>query len=473
MLMVNLKWNMKLTKRIQLIQPRHIYAPTSKINQLGHIYLPSSLITIGSILLNENIEIELIDENINTEYEIYNVVGINLLGAPYIPVVRDFEKRLEKKYSSNYTLFIGGQIVNGLSESDFKNLFGKRTFNGNNLEVLFDFFNQKAPLKRENELSHVSVFNIIDDVDLKLYLEKEFSLYLSQGCKYSCTFCSADRTKVINGKKVFRNEVYRNIDAVIEDLKYLIKKAKQFRLNKLSIYLSNLDLFQTPRSLTIFVDEVDELLQREQFDIDFRGLATVASFLKLYKTNITLLEDLKRIGLVRVGYGIDGATAEVYKKTKKPQNSEMCLDAIRLTAELGITPETLMVFGHNNKEDEKSLKKAYEFCKDMFLEYGSLPRPHISKDIVPGNDGWSDFNNSDIIKEFYNDILLFQNLDFTALPSKFTHPDEDFRKLVSEYFIKICSLPSSLTQYVKPYDRAHTDYEKEKIKKFNEYKYDI
>merc|ERR1711879_1037156 len=105
------------------------------------------------------------------------------------------------------------------------------------------------------------------------------------------------------------------------------------------------------------------------------------------------------------------------------------------------TPETLMVFGHNNKENEESLRKAYEFSKDMYYKYGSCPRPHISKDIVPGNDGWADPKNSDIIKAFYSDIQLFQNLDFTALPSEFTHPNEGFRKMVSKYFVEICNLP--------------------------------
>lgn len=459
-------------KKIQLIQPRHIYAPKD-IRKYGHIYMPTSLITIASVLNEAKVPFEIIDENLTSNYELNSIVGINLLGAPYIPIVKEFESRLKKKFKKNYTLFIGGQIVNGLSNLDFNRLFGKNTFNGNNYNILFSFFNKSIPEILENKLSHIPIFDKISDEYMKLYLGKEISLYLSQGCKYSCTFCSAQRTKDVNGIKVIKKEIYREVALVSKDLRYLINKAKQFNYNKLTIYISNLDLFQSPKMLEIFVTEIERIESLNNFKIDFRGLATVASFLKLYKINIELLNRFKKIGLSRVGYGIDGATAEVYKKTKKPQTSKMCLDAIELTHKLGITPETLMVFGHNNKEDENSLKKAVDFCKIMYEKYNSFSRPHISKDIVPGNDGWNYGGNIEILNQFYDDILLFQNLDFTALPSKFTHPDEEFRELVSKYFIEICNLPNSLTQYVKPYNKNHSYDEKNKTQKFNEGRYDI
>ena len=464
---------MKLTKTIQLIQPRHIYAPVPKINPLGHIYMPTSLISIASVLNEANISYEIIDENITSDYKLKNIVGINLLGAPYIPIVKEFEKRLQKKFNNNYTLFIGGQVVNGLSNFDFEILFSKNTLNGNNYNVLFSFFDKVIPKRQEDKLSHIPVYKNINNDYLKKYLSKEISLYLSQGCKYSCTFCSADRTKKINGIKYLKKEIYRDISQVSLDLKYLIIKAKEFNYNKLTIYLSNLDLFQTPLMLEKFIIEVEKMECLSNFKLDFRGLSTVASFLKLYKSNIQLLKRFQKIGLSRVGYGVDGITAEVYKKTKKPQTSKMCLDAIKLTYKLGITPETLMVFGHNNKEDRKSLQKALEFCKIMFEKYNSYPRPHISKDIVPGNDGWYDKDNYNIIDKFHKNIWLFQNLDFTALPSIFTHPDQSFRELVSKYFIEICNLPNSLTEYVKPYNISQSHYERNEIQKFNEGRYDI
>ncbi|MBC8753573.1 hypothetical protein H2O64_02745 [Kordia sp. YSTF-M3] len=464
---------MKLTKKIQLIQPRHIYAPASNENIYGHIYLPTSLITAASILKKGGIEVSIIDENITPDYELSDIVGINLLGAPYLAVVREFEERLQFKYNNNYTLFIGGQIVNGLTDIDFENLFSKRTINGNIFKNIFIFFDIPIPNINLLEISQISTYELIPDKHLRMYLKSEFSFYLSQGCKYSCTFCSAIRTKTIDGVKHLVKEEYRDISIAIKDLEFILEKALFFKINKLKIYLSNLDLFQSPKELKEFASKVDQLLSKYRIQIEFRGLATVASFLKLHNNNHKLIILLKKIGLIRVGYGIDGATANVYKKTRKPQTARMCLDAIRLTSEYSITPETLMVFGHNNKEDRDSLIKAFNFCKDMLLKYNSLPRPHISKDIVPGNDGWNMKMNKNIIEQFYNDIRLFQHLDFTTLPSEITHPDDDFRKIVSEYYIKICELPKSLTKYTKPVDYNLPIEEQIKITKFNENRYDL
>ena len=77
------------------------------------------------------------------------------------------------------------------------------------------------------------------------------------------------------------------------------------------------------------------------------------------------INNIVKAGLYRVGFGIDGATPKVYKETRKPQTVQECLDAIAIARQTyGIIPETLMVFGHNNKEDESSLKLAVEFCGD-------------------------------------------------------------------------------------------------------------
>lgn len=464
---------MKSIKRIQLIQPRHIYAPDPNEKTFGHIYLPTSLISVASVLHNGDIEFDFIDENITPNYEISNIVGINLLGAPYIPVVRIFEKKLQEKYGPDYILFIGGQIVNGLTVYDFKSLFSTRVFNGNIYKTLFDFFDKPLPQFKEDKTPHIPVYNLISDEFFKEYLGREISFYLSQGCKYSCTFCSAERTKTNNGIIERASEKYRDIDIAIKDLEYLILKSKSFNLNSLSIYLSNLDLFQTPSKLYEFAIRVKKIITEHEFTFRFRGLATVDSFLKLHKNHSELINLLTEIGLERVGYGIDGATAEVFKKTKKPQTAQMCLDAIRLTSEYQIIPETLMVFGHNNKENEDSLIKAVEFSSQMLHKYNSYPRPHISKDIVPGNNGWADIKNKNILHTFYKDILLFQNLDFTALPSKVTHEDDEFRDLVSKYFITICELPMSLTQYVKPLNSDMTLNEVCKINNFNKERYDL
>ena len=73
-------WVMKLA----LIQPRHNYAPSEG---LGHVYMPTSLLTVGARLLSAGVEVEFHDENIRPKDVSANYVGFNLLGAPYIPEV--------------------------------------------------------------------------------------------------------------------------------------------------------------------------------------------------------------------------------------------------------------------------------------------------------------------------------------------------------------------------------------------------
>ena len=70
--------------KIDLIQPRHNYAPKEGV---GHIYMPTSLLTAGARLLNAGIDVTFHDENLRPLEVSSNYVGFNLLGAPYIPEV--------------------------------------------------------------------------------------------------------------------------------------------------------------------------------------------------------------------------------------------------------------------------------------------------------------------------------------------------------------------------------------------------
>ncbi len=54
-----------------------------------------------------------------------------------------------------------------------------------------------------------------------------------------------------------------------------------------------------------------------------------------------------------------------------------------------------------------------------------------------------------IYDENINPSEVFQSLDFTALPSELTHPDEKLRGLATKRFLDICSIPGNTTKYVK------------------------
>lgn len=466
------------TKKILLIQPRHNYAPHYSENKIGHIYMPTSLLAAASIFLAIGVEVEFIDENIIQSDLNHNLVGINLLGSPYIPIALEIEKRLKLKYDNDFLLLIGGQIVSGLSQVDMYSLFSPQTINGNSYKNLSKYFNVKEEtIPKVENLSFQDVYNLIDEKIFKLYLENEFGFYLSQGCKYSCSFCAAKRTIILSdlGIKNREVEVFRNIDLALADLEFLIKKAINFGIKKIQIYLSNLDLFQNPQNLFPFAEGVVKLTKKyHPLKIKMRGLSTSRSFIKAHIRYPYVIKEMVKAGLFQIGFGIDGATPKVYKETRKPQTVKESLDAVKISREsYNITPETLMVFGHNNKEDEKALELAVVFCKDMQEKYGASPRPHVAKDIIPGNDGWFNPSNRNILEQFYKNTFLFQNLDFTAVPSPITHPNPEFRSLVTKYYKMVCDLPNSLTQYVLAELPDMSESELKSVRLHNQGRYDI
>lgn len=465
------------TKKVTLIQPRHIYAPHIDTNILGHIYMPNSLFAAATIMRHLDFEIKIFDENIEKLNLNTNLVGINLLGAPYIPVALDYITKIRKDFGKNIKFVLGGQIISGLTGTQLFKIFGENVFNGNNEVSLLPALGIKTNNYPDVlKISLIDTYQKISDSTLRIYLENEFSFFLSQGCKYQCSFCAADRTyKPTNSNiSIRKKEEYRDFNIIEKDFKYLVHKAKSLGIDELNIYLSNLDLFQSPIELSKFAAILETIKFNVPIKLNLRGLSTVPSFLNTHRKTPYIINAIKDVGLQRIGFGIDGSTPNVWKNTKKPQNHSDCLNAIRICREeYNITPETLMVFGHNNYDDENSLKLAEYFLKEMQELYGAYPRPHISKDIVPGNDGWRDKKNAIIVNHFCDNPILFQNLDFTCTPSKFTHPNDYFRKLVTKYYTKVCNLPNSQTKYVKPLNIVATSDSNSKTIKFNEGKYDI
>jgi hypothetical protein len=441
--------------------------------------MPTSLISVASMLMNAGIDVSLHDENIDKYDFQNNVIGINLLGSPYIPCAIEYLKKLKDKFGeNNYRLIIGGQVIYGLTKSQFSSLFGKNAINGNNIHELASCCGlDVAELTSVEKISFIDGYNRIKNENLKLYLQTEIGFYLSQGCKYSCTFCGASRTRFnpLTSRIEKCTERYRDIDISIRDIEYLIQKALESDIHGFSFYLSNLDLFQTPTQLSEFADKLLSLRTRYRgFDIRFRALATVTSFLWIHNNCPELMFKLIGAGLYRIGFGVDGASPIVWKKTKKPHTKSACINAIKTIKEIyGITSEILMVFGYDEFDNEESLKLALDFAYQMNDLYKALPRPHVAKDVIPGSDNWYKDEYQKRIDYLIQNPVFFTNLDFTALPSEITHSNPDFRELTGKYYMEMCKMPDSLTQYVKPISLSMTDKEIQEVQKFNLKRYDF
>jgi len=77
--------------KISLYQPRHSLAPQCG---KGHVYLPSSLATVGSRILQAGGEIDFQDGNLREPHFDNPRIGVNVVGAPYIPVVIELRKKI-------------------------------------------------------------------------------------------------------------------------------------------------------------------------------------------------------------------------------------------------------------------------------------------------------------------------------------------------------------------------------------------
>lgn len=456
--------------KIDLIQPRHTYAPPVEKDPKGHIYLNSSLFSAGSRLIQAGYDVKFHDENIRPRHIESNTVGINLIGAPYVPEVIRIQKEI-RLVSDDVHFLLGGRVISGFTQQQFNHLFNFESDSVNGNEVI-----QYATISAEKS-TIIPALETISDDDMREYLSQEFSFYVSQGCKFACDFCAAVRTgkDPVTGTIIHVKESYRNLEAAQQELEYLMTRAEKLGLQKLSFYMTNLDVFQTPSKLLEFARMVKNVRKAHpNMELEMRGLATVDSFLRARNTMPGCITELMEAGYTTTGFGVDGSTPEVWKALHKGHNTtDKCLEAIRSAREdFGMTPEILMVFGHAGVDTEHSLHLAVEFTRDMVEKYGAVPRPHIAKSFIPGNNGWYAPKNQAAIRKLMLDPESFQTLDFTALPSSITHPDPKLRRIATDCYLEICAMPQNTTFPIVPITPDLTPEQREIVRKKNEGKYD-
>lgn len=369
-----------MTKSL-FVQPRHPYASD---RGKGQVYTPTSLWTAGSKYIQAGADIEFIDENLHYNFEKTrqaDVIGLNVVGAPYIAHIRE---RFWSAFESDQTCIIGGQVINGLSNEQFSRLFGTNNVIPRSHQfavanaVGADFSN----VKRDEDISLIPAYEKIPDADMREYLDpkQETSLYLGQGCIFDCMFCPAEKN---------RKETYRDMNIIETDLTYLTERALRFDIHQLNMYLSNLDVFQTPEKLGEFASIVNALKRRyEGFTYPMRGLATATCFRNAVRDNPDIVRAISDAGLHTVGFGVDGSDERVWRSVKKGHNNRhTILEAMEGCTDYGFTPEAIMVFGHP-KDNRSSLENAVRLTEKLQKNFGAVPRPHVAKDLIPGNDYW-------------------------------------------------------------------------------------
>ena len=398
-------------------------------------WLPTDLHKVGARLETVGIRTDVVDLNFDPlpgNLGDYDFIGIGVVGAPYIPVSRKLTQDVRERTGKSPML--GGPGVEYLTPEQFNHLYGNATQVRNDLDL------SRAVKRMIPAVYGVSIANRIKSMDserLKEYLEGEFSFFVSQGCKYACDFCAADRTR--NGEKV----VEKFSQAMKEDLEAITEKAVEFGIPKLTMYITSLDLFQNPRPFREALEVFAEASKRYGVKYDLRGLSRVDSFLTAMEVEKELYKVIPEAGLKVVGFGVDGTTEEVWRSQHKGNKRLSEVDgAFTLCSEVGITPEALMVMGfHDNNgvpvDNVESLRKNVDYSINRAENMGVVARPHVAKDMVPGNNGWKNPVWEKQRQQLLENPELFRNLDFVALASEITHPDEEFRQHVNDAYLDI------------------------------------
>lgn len=426
---------------VVLAQPQAPYGP--------HIMTPGPLWVAGAQLLQAKPDLDLTfqDENLRPlQAGNADIVGFNALGAPNFPEII----RLLGTLRSDQQRMLGGQVINSLSNETREQIFGTNILYGNNLLELctalqIDIRTLPAPEKT----SLIPVYERIADEDLRSYLThtvdgkllpKEVAFYLSQGCGFNCNFCAA----VKNTK-----ERYRETDIIEKDLRFLMTKAKGFGVERLEMYISNLDLFQTPAKLKEFAETVEKLkAESPGFTFGMRGLATTTAFTHCRNAHPDILEAIQKAGLHTLGFGIDGTEATWALMNKKHNQETNTMPAIMACMEHGITPEVLMVIGHQ-EETGKDMEAAFQITKKLAEENGAMSRPHVWKPL-PGSDFWKEYSRGKIMDLLAQDPDAFTAFDVLAAPSPVSHADENVRRVVGIYNERYLALPSNRTASIRP-----------------------
>lgn len=373
------------------------------------------------------------------------IVCLSPTGLLSIPNLQSIMRHYEELYEK-VTFVVGGQPVDLLSEEEFRRLFKKtpdrNVINGNTKEGFYHLFEDSSvSIPNICTSSFIPGYNLVSDEQMKRFLENEFSFFISQGCKFSCSFCQAMKG---------RPEVYRDLFLIEKDLRYLVQRAKELEVPELQFYISNLDMFQQADKLLEVGKLIEKVSKELQLPIQYRGLSTLVSFQNAYKKQPSLLHELRRTGLKRIAFGFDGFSDAILDSQNKKHNKHIEFEKVVQEAYAsGIVSELLVVLGFR-EETSQSLEAAHRFCSEMADLYASIPRPHIAREGLPGSNEWIQDPN---LREWYlADPARFAFTDYTAYASEESHPHHTstFINEINTTYDLIRSLSEESTQAIYP-----------------------
>lgn len=384
------------------------------------VYLNGSLITVAAQLIAMGHQVQIVDLNIDNltdkpirdKFRSADLIGVSIIGSPYIPSAIEFAREMKKLAPA--TVLVGGQVIENLSQPQFDALFSgtNAVWTANDRDLAKALGCKAEEIPNAYNVSLVPVFETMGPERMAVYLRREMTLVLAQGCVFNCAFCAARKNQA---------EVHRGLESFATDLHFLAKSAKNAGLEQIEFYASSLDFFQNPMTVAEHLKILATVQEEEKISIRVRCLACMGSFLRASEAIPDFGQLLKSAGLWCVGFGVDGTDSAVWKAENKRHNKihdvPRCL---ALCVEIGVRPEILMVMGFPEDTLRTVSKTVWYALRYVTRWPNAVLRPYLAKPFIPGNRGWSD--SEPRIKAIAQTPSLFYNLDFCAMGSRFTHP---------------------------------------------------
>lgn len=385
------------------------------------VYLPAGVLNIASRLMAIGKEVRVLDLNLDRlstiDLDGVELVGFSLIGKPYIPGTLASIQEIRKRYAGPIT--VGGPAVAEMDSSIFERLFG-----GGIIQADANGLAQMFPgLPSEYDTNMVAALRALSPERRRSYLTREFGLWLSQGCLMGCAFCDALQK---------RAERYRSMESLREEVTYICDELVVFGHKTFEAYLSNLDGFQTPKSLDFSVGMIAQIAAERGIGVRLRCLSTLPYFCKAVKKDSKLLARLYKNGLRIVAFGADGGDPRVWEREHKEQNTlEFLKFALEACLASPIQPEMLMVIGFS-KDDSLAMSAA--LTQSLYWAWrGVVVRPYLGKPILK-------MMNAEEQEKYFDDPRRLYNLDFAALGSSDTHPDPKQRHMVNATYLAVITL---------------------------------
>ncbi|MBT6047457.1 MAG: radical SAM protein [Candidatus Scalindua sp.] len=195
-------------------------------------------------------------------------------------------------------------------------------------------------------------------IDLNKYLSKEILILTSRGCPYSCIYCPIS---LAIGKKLR----IRSAGNVVDEMEYWYGLGYR----RFSILDDN---FTFHRDRTIEI--CDKIENRRLKNLFLR----CGNGIRADRVDREVLERMKEVGFVHVGYGVESGSDRVLQTLKKGETIAEIEHAIRISLDLGFDISLFFVFGAPGEtledvEDSIRISLKYPVVESRF--YNLIPYP--------------------------------------------------------------------------------------------------